>query len=137
MKLITVPNAGFYMAAVFMLAALVSSCSPSNIKRGSNLEDTLLHYKIMMNRSDFVAAARFRLPSAPWDVRGHEKLQLSHYEVKRTETRDDGNTVEQTVLLRYFNRHNMREHSTYYKEIWRYDSKTKQWQLDGDPPVFR
>ena len=134
--MITISKTGLSLASVLLLVSLQSACNPANIKRGSNLEETLLHYKIMMNRSDFVAAARFRLPTAPWDVRGLERFQLSHYEIKQSEFRDGGNTLEQTVFLRYFNRINMRERSTYHKEIWRYDSKSKQWQLDGEPPVF-
>jgi len=120
-----------------LILSLLASCDPLDIRRNSNLEDSLLYYKIQMGRSNFRGAANFRMPDSKWDVSGLDRFQLTHYEVQTSDPSDDGNKVERRVLLRYINRNTMRELSTHYTEIWVYNSESNQWLLEGDPPVFR
>lgn len=131
MKAVAVTRTGI----VLLMAAVLSACSPSSIRRDSRLEDSLLYYKIQMNRSNFAAAAGFRTPDSPWDVRGLERVQLTDYTVQQSITRDEGKTVERVVMLRYIDRYTMRERSTLYKEIWKYHDGA--WKLSGEPPVIR
>jgi len=123
------------IAIVLLTVAILSACNPSSIRRDSRLEDSLLYYKIQMNRSNFAAAAGFRTTDSPWDVRGLERIQLTDYMVQQSVTRDEGKTVERVVMLRYIDRYTMRERSTLYKEIWKYDNGA--WKLSGEPPVIR
>lgn len=126
----------FTVTAITLLLGL-GACNPTNIQRNSKLEDALLYYKIQMNRSNFLEAARFRPPDSSWDIRGLDRFQVSHYEVKQSAAKDKGETIERTVLLRYIDRHTMRERDTLYTEVWTYDSDKSIWLLTGDPPVFR
>ena len=57
---------------------LLAGCNPGNIRKNSNLEDSLLYYSIQMNRSNFIEASRFRSPASRWDVRGLERFQIDH-----------------------------------------------------------
>ena len=128
---------GFKIGVLLLLIAALTACNSSSIRRNSRLEDSLLYYKIQMNRSNFIEAARFRAPGSNWDVRGLERYKLTDYQVQQSITRDEGKTVEQTVMLRYIDRNTMRERSTLYKEIWNYDTGTGSWSLSGEPPVIR
>lgn len=125
----------WYLLALIL--ALVAGCNPLDVRRNSHLEDSLLYYKIQMDRSNFAEAARFRNPTAKWDVRGLQRFQVTFYEVKSSHGSDNGNRVRRQVLLRYLDRNTMRERSTMYTEIWVYNSESGQWLLEGDPPVFR
>jgi hypothetical protein len=121
-----------------MLMSGLAACGPvSSMQRRSNLDDTLWHYAAVMNRSDFPGAARFRLPSSRWDTKGLERFQVTHYQVQQTIPDESGKKVERSILLRYLDRHTMRERQQIYNEIWVYNSEAKQWQLDGEPPVIR
>jgi len=125
---------------LFLLAlilALISGCNPLDVRRNSHLEDSLLYYKIQMNRSNFAEAARFRAPKSRWDVQGLQRFQVTFYEVQASHAGDNGNRVTRQVLLRYLDRNTMRERSTSYTEIWVYNSESGQWLLEGDPPVLR
>ncbi|MDX5152420.1 MAG: hypothetical protein R3188_08090 [Acidiferrobacterales bacterium] len=129
-----------YLARWLMLAlilALVAGCNPMDVRRNSHLEDSLLYYKIQMNRSNFAEAARFRNPKFRWDVQGLQRFQVTFYEVKSSHSSDNGNRIERQVFLRYLDRNTMRERSTLYTEIWVYNSESGQWLLEGDPPVLR
>ncbi|MGW8247576.1 MAG: hypothetical protein ACWGOV_05640 [Acidiferrobacterales bacterium] len=125
---------------LFLLAfilVLVAGCNPLDVRRNSRLEDSLLYYKIQMNRSNFAEAARFRDPKSKWDVQGLQRFQVTFYEVKSSRSSDNGNRVERQVFLRYLDRNTMRERNTLYTEIWIYNSESGQWLLEGDPPVLR
>jgi hypothetical protein len=126
-----------YLLLSLLFVGLTACGEVTNMRRNSNLQDTLMHYELVMNRSNFVAAARFRLPSAKWNTQGLDRFQLTHYEVKQTNPADDGNRLERDVLLRYIDRYTMREREQMNREIWIFNSKAGQWQLDGKPPVFR
>lgn len=128
--------------SIFMVIGLATllglgACNPTNIQRNSKLEDALLYYKIQMNRSNFLEAAQFRTPDSRWDVRGLDRFQVTHYEIKQSVTKDGGQTIERMILLRYIDRHTMRERETLYTEIWTYDRDKVVWLLSGEPPQFR
>ena len=127
----------FKLVIFVLLLAMLSGCNPLDVRRNSRLQDSLLYYKIQMNRSNFAEAARFRKPDSPWDVRGLQKFQVTFYEVKSSHSSDDGNRIERQVLLRYLDRNTMRERSTLYTEVWKYKSEGSQWLLEGNPPEFR
>lgn len=122
---------------LMLILAMVAGCNPLEVRRNSNLEDSLLYYKIQMNRSNFAEAARFRSPDSKWDVRGLQHYQVTFYEVKSSHSSDNGNRIERQVFLRYLDRNTMRERSTLYTETWVYNGDSRQWLLEGDPPVFR
>jgi len=123
------------IAIVLLTVTFLTACNPSSIRRDSRLEDSLLYYKIQMNRSNFGAAAGFRASDSPWDVRGLDRIQLTDYTVQQSTARDEGKTIERVVMLRYIDRYTMRERSTIYKEIWKYDNGV--WKLSGEPPEIR
>jgi hypothetical protein len=123
--------------ALALLSSMLTGCNPASIKRDSRLQDSLLYYKIQMNRSNFVEAAQFRNPETPWNVHGLERFQVSHYEVKRSVTSNNGNTVQREVYLRYIDRHSMRERGTTYRETWQYLPDLGGWRLGGEPPVIQ
>jgi hypothetical protein len=120
-----------------LLVVMVSGCNPLEVRRNSKLEDSLLYYKIQMNRSNFAEAARFRNPDSKWDVRGLGHYQITGYEVTSSHGSDNGNRIERLVFLRYLDRNTMRERNTRYKEIWVYQPESRQWLLEGEPPVLR
>jgi len=127
-----------FRPVIFVLVlAILSGCNPLDVRRNSRLQDSLLYYKIQMNRSNFAEAARFRKPDSPWDIRGLQKFQVTFYEVKSSHGSDDGNRIERQVMLRYLDRNTMRERSTHYTEVWIYNSEKGHWLLEGDPPNFR
>lgn len=130
-------RAGFKVGVLLLLVTALTACNSSPLRRNSRLEDSLLYYKIQMGRSNYVEAARFRAPGSHWDIRGLERYKVSEYTVKQSASRDNGNTIERIVLLRYIDRNTMRERSTLYKEIWNYDTSTGHWSLSGEPPVIR
>ena len=120
-----------------LVLAMVTACNPLDVRRKSNLEDSLLYYKIQMDRSNFAEAARFRNPNSKWDVSGLGHFQITFYEVRGSHSSDNGNKIERQVFLRYLDRNTMRERGTEYSEIWVYNSESRQWLLEGDPPVFQ
>ena len=120
-----------------LVLAMITACNPLEVRRNSHLEDSLLYYKIQMERSNFADAARFRKPESKWDVSGLGRFQITYYEVKASHGSDNGNKIERQVFLRYLDRNTMRERSTQYNETWVYNSDRGQWLLEGDPPVFR
>lgn len=131
-------NRGALLLLVSLLLAGLTACGEvNNMRRNSNLQETLMHYELLMNRSDFIAAARFRLPSAKWDTRGLDRFQVTHYEVKLTDPASDGESIKRDISFRFIDRHSMRERSSTYQEIWVYNANARQWQLEGSPPVFR
>jgi len=128
----------FHFLVMWLLLSGLAACSEvSNMRRNSNLTDTLTHYELLMNRSDFIAAARFRLPSAKWDTRGLERFQVTHYEIKQLAPDNSGDRIKRDVLLRYIDKHSMRERAMSYQEEWIFNNEAKQWQLGGKPPAFR
>jgi len=131
------PGAPTRLFLLILVLAMVASCNPLDVRRNSNLEDSLLYYKIQMNRSNFAEAARFRNPKSKWDVRDLQNFQVTFYEVKSSHSSDNGNKIERKVFLRYLDRNTMRERSTLYTETWVYNSDGGQWLLEGEPPVFR
>lgn len=131
------PTTPARLFVLMLLLAVISACNPVAVHRKSNLADTLLYYKIQMDRSNFTDAARFRSPDSKWDLRGLDKYQVTSYEVRSSHSSDNGNRIERQVFLRYLDRYTMRERSTLYTEIWVYHSKGRQWLLEGEPPVFR
>ena len=120
-----------------LVLAMITACNPLEVRRNSHLEDSLLYYKIQMERSNFADAARFRKPESKWDVSGLGRFQITYYEVKASHGSDNGNKIERQVFLRYLDRNTMRERSTQYNETWVYNSDSGQWLLEGEPPVFR
>jgi len=120
-----------------LILTTMTACNPLEVRRNSHLEDSLLYYKIQMNRSNFTEAARFRKPESKWDVSGLENFQITFYEVRGSHSSDNGNKIERQVFLRYLDRNTMRERSTLYTEIWVYNPESREWQLEGEPPVFR
>jgi hypothetical protein len=120
-----------------LVLAMITACNPLEVRRNSHLEDSLLYYKIQMDRSNFTDAARFRNPESKWDVSGLDRFQITFYEVRASHSSDNGNKIERQVFLRYLDRNTMRERSTRYTEIWVYNSDSGQWLLEGEPPVFR
>ena len=122
---------------ITIVLAMVAACNPLEVRRNSHLEDSLLYYKIQMERSNFADAARFRNPNSKWDVSGLDRFQVTFYEVKASHSSDNGNKIERQVFLRYLDRNTMRERSTLCTEVWVYNSDSRQWLLEGEPPVFR
>ena len=131
------PTTPARLFVLMLLLAVLSACNPAAVHRKSNLGDTLLYYKIQMDRSNFADAARFRSPDSKWDTRGLRKYQVTFYEARSSHSSDNGNRIERQVFLRYLDRYTMRERSTLYTEIWVYHPDSRQWLLEGDPPVFR
>jgi len=120
-----------------LILATLAACNPLEVRRNSHLEDSLLYYKIQMDRSNFAEAARFRKPESKWDVSGLDRFQITFYEVRGSHSSDNGNKIERQVFLRYLDRNTMRERSTVYNETWVYNSESSQWLLEGEPPVFQ
>lgn len=131
------PAAPARLLVLTLILAMITACNPLEVRRNSHLEDSLLYYKIQMERSNFADAARFRSPGSKWDVSELGRFQITFYEVKASHSSDNGNKIERQVFLRYLDRNTMRERGTQYTEIWVYNGDSKQWLLEGEPPVFR
>lgn len=124
---------------VWILIGILAGCS--SINENLKMKDfvrTAEGYSKAITWSEFEAAAQFRksenvaeLMEALEDLEG---VRVTNYAVKSSYTRNEENTVEQFVEIKYYRTNQMIHKKKLIQEIWEYNQADKQWYITTNLP---
>ena len=95
-------------------------------------------YSKAISWSEFEAAAQFRKSENAAELlqtlEDLEGVRVTNYAVKSFYTRDEENTVEQFVEIKYYRTNQMIHRKKLVQEIWEYNHADKQWYITTNLP---
>ena len=122
-----------------MIIVMLAGCS--GINQNMKMKDfvrTAEGYSKAISWSEFEVAAQFGKSEESDDLlQDLEKLEgvrITDYTIKNFYTRDNDNTVEQIVEIKYYRTNEMLHKKKLIKEMWHYDQVEKQWYIDSRLP---
>ena len=124
---------------VWIIIGILAGCTGINENlRMKDFVRTAEGYSKAISWSEFEAAAQFRKSeNADELLRALENLEgvrVTNYAVKSFYTRNDDNTVEQFVEIKYYRTNQMIHKKKLIQEIWEYNQGDKQWYITTNLP---
>lgn len=102
------------------------------------MEEALNSYGSAIRWGAFQKAWSFqadKLKPAP-DFKALRTIKVTGYESVFRSVQDEGNTVLQTVEIRYINNDRLVEKSLTDEQKWHFDTEKQHWRLDSAFPQF-
>lgn len=124
---------------LFILLCLITGgCGPN--KKLQLLDQTLEDYRttIRWGLSERLEAFQNRHENAAPATDPFQEIRVTSYKpIKRTFVEGkEGDTVHQTVEIRYYHDQSGVEKTLIDKQLWHYDEKKERWRLQSDLPHF-
>jgi YD repeat-containing protein len=119
-----------------VLSLTISACAHD--MRVMKMEEALNSYGSAIRWGAFQKAWSFqadKLKPAP-DFKALRTIKVTGYESVFRSVQDEGNTVLQTVEIRYIDNDRLVEKSLTDEQKWHFDVEKKQWLLDSPFPKF-
>ncbi len=117
----------------------VATCGINQVDK--NRSEAFKQYEIIVRWSQWDAAANFisaeyqqEHPITRLELDRLRLFKVTAYTVRSTGIFDQGMTVRQTVEIRMFNKNRGIEQTLIDDQEWRYNEKTKRWQLHSGLP---
>lgn len=126
-------------AAVFMAALLLTSCYTP--KKEQDLDETLLQYEQMIRWSQWDGAVNMLAPEylekhaiTNLDMQRLRLFRTTQYIIRSALPFEDGNSYQQVVEIRMFNKTRATEKIVMDSQEWKYDEDTERWFLHSGLP---
>ena len=122
-----------------VMIPLLLSCTHFSDVFMMKRDEVLNHYASAIRWGHFEEAADSQDPArrTPLDLAWLKNIHVSGYDQLHLSEEDDGNTVQQTVEIRYFNELDGTERIITDRQTWHYDDDAGKWRLQTDLPAFR
>jgi hypothetical protein len=131
-----------YTVVPLLLMLLIAGCATiKDIQKEGQFEDISVVYEDAVRWSDFnMAQAFIKQDEADGQAPDTDKLKqikVTAYNVKRTFSSSDKNTVNQIVEISYYWLSNPVVKSLTDHQTWEYSSTAKTWHLTSGLPDFK
>ncbi len=125
---------------MILIVVLLAGCETMG-KRADLLEITTDNYHNAIRWGLFNVAENFRAADGSekhaTDFERLRKIKVTAYKSVNKQFSEDGKEARQTVEIRYYHKDYMVEKVLIDKQLWKYDSKKKEWRLQSGLPDFK
>lgn len=123
-----------------LCAALVlASCYVP--KKQKDLDEVLLKYEQLIRWSQWEGATNLLAPEyllehpiTRLDMERLRLFQVTQYNLRSAAPYDDGNTFQQVVEIRFFNKNRATEKVVLDTQVWKFDEPSERWLLHSGLP---
>lgn len=114
------------------LAACANDMKVMKMEEALNRYGSAIRWGAFQKAWDFQAGKENPMP----DFNALRNVKVTGYESLFRKVQDEGNTVLQTVEIRYINNDRLVEKSLTDEQKWHFDVEQKHWRLDSAFPQF-
>jgi len=132
--------AGVHCVALLCLLVFLGCATYDRKRQQERFEDITEAYGNAIRWGKYEVANDFR------DEKGKEKkpdfdylknIKVTSYELKAVNISNDGNAVQQDVIIEYYKIDHFIEKTIIDSQLWKYDKEEERWFLHGEFPAFK